>query len=83
MTAVSTRLLRTGSSAVVTAAGDFHQSAQGPNLYGHVVRAGTRVQWVVTEGRGGLVLAAGYAWTRSGAWTKASAAAHRPRVVIR
>ncbi len=50
-------------------------------LYGHVRRHKLHTDWTVTEGRNGRILRSGTAWTRQGAWTKATAAAHDPNIL--
>lgn len=79
MTAVSTRLVRTGGYLIESAAtGELiREDTAKPNTYGHVVRDGLRVRWEITGGKYGPTLAAGRAWTKNGAWVRAIAAAHR------
>lgn len=73
MSAVITRMVRTGAYGLVPA-------IDQPDLYGHVTRVHLRHQWLVTAGRTGRVLAGGRALTRGGAWVKAIAAAHKPGI---
>lgn len=82
MTAVSTRLLRHGKQATVTA-DDRLALGDGPDIYGHVTRDSWRARWLITAGKTGSVLAAGRTWTRGGAWVAAIAAAHKPGPVSR
>lgn len=81
MTAVSTRLLRTGGYLIEHAAtGELiREDTSRPDTYG-TVRRRARFQWdwkIWTTGSVDRELAWGTTWTRSGAWVKANAAAHR------
>lgn len=78
MTAVTTRMVRSGRSPVITAA-DQLVMTDGPDIYAHVMRHRLHVHWQITEGAYGRQLAEGATWTRGGAWVEAIAAAHRPR----
>jgi hypothetical protein len=70
MTAVTTRLLRRGGRSPIPGGRDE------PDVYGHVVRYGWRVNWDITAGRNGPLVTAGRTWTRQGAWTRAFQIAH-------
>jgi hypothetical protein len=77
VTAVVTRLLRFGGTAVWTADDRFVMEP-GPDIYGHVHRDDRRHAWEVTAGKYGEPLAWGWTRTGWGAWRKARAAAFRP-----
>lgn len=79
MTAVTTRLVRSGGYLIESAAtGELIVEDTGrPSTYGHVMRDGWRVRWEITEGKCGRTLAAGRTWTKGGAWVAAISAAHR------
>lgn len=77
MTAVMTRMVRSGKSPVIDAS-DRLVMIDGPDTYAHVWRVGLRVEWEITAGKYGESLAWGRTWTQAGAWVEAIAAAHRP-----
>lgn len=83
MTATSSRLIRYGRYMVIPADGTLVYGGDEPNIWGHITRAGLRVQWLITAEKTGRVLAAGRAWTRDGAWTRVAAAAHTPGILGR
>lgn len=75
-------MLRTGRSMVITA-DDRLVLADGPDVYGTVVRHGSRVDWWISYGPAGKRLASGRTWTQGGAWVEATAAAHGPLTLSR
>lgn len=79
MTAVTTRLVRSGRSPVITAA-DQLVMGDGPDIYAHVLRHRLHCHWQITAGKDGPQLAEGQTLTKGGAWVKAIAAAHRPGI---
>jgi len=81
MTALTSRMVRSGRSPVITA--DYQLVlGDGPDVYAHVIRLGRwrGVSWWITAGKDGKTIAVGRTWTRGGAWVKAIAAAHRPGI---
>lgn len=79
-TAVTTFVARYGKSPVFTADDRYIPFAE-PDIYGHLVRRLLAVDWEITAGKYGELLAWGRALTQGGARRKAIAAAQRPGIL--
>ena len=83
MTVIASRLLRTGDHEAVSAAEQvYRENAGQTSIWGHVCRIRLTVHWEITAGRDGRRLAEGTAWTKGGAWVKATVAAHNPNLRV-
>lgn len=80
MSAVSSTVVRYGRQTVLTADERYVDTVE-PNIWAHVTRRWLVVDWEITAGKDGEVLAWGRTWTKGGARWKAFCASQRPGIL--